>query len=290
MSLRSLWNGCLRCSLVTIPIRLYAAVEADHTPRFHQLHQTDQGRIGHDKKCRSCGDPVSAQEIVKGFEYGPDQYVVITTEDLQQLRLKSTKTIDLEHFVPADQVPATLFDQPYFIGPHGEPAAHAYRLLATALKERGQMGVGKVVLREREDLVFISPHQDGLILYKARYPQRLRDFADVPHLTPGPVPPEELELATRLVDARTTQLDQLDLHETYQQALQELIEAKLQGQPLIAVAPDTSPVLDLMSALENSLAQTPAAKKTKAARKTTRRKKAAPKKVALKKAAPKRAA
>ncbi|MFH1568828.1 MAG: Ku protein [Gemmatimonadota bacterium] len=257
MSLRPLWSGYLRCSLVTVPIRLYAAVDADAAPHAHQLHQLDHGRIGYDKKCRTCGAGVDADQIVSGYEYGPDQHVVLAPEELQQLRLPSARVIDLVHFVPADQVPPALFDTPYYLGPHGPVAAPAYALLAAALAQSGHLGVGKLALREREDLAFLSPYEDGLILYKARFPQRLRAFAEVPHRTTDPIPAEGLPLARRLIEARRTALDQITLRDTYPQALRELIEAKLQGQLPTASEAPTPPVLDLMTALEQSLAQLP---------------------------------
>ena len=151
--MRSIWKGHIQFSLVTIPIRIYNAVDTTETIRFNQLHKEDNGPVGYDKKCKKCGKALPAEEIVKGYQFEPEQYVIVTADDLEKIKLKSTKVIEIEGFIGSDQVHPTLYESPYFAGPDGVVAAKTYALLAEALQASGKVGVGKVVLREREEVV-----------------------------------------------------------------------------------------------------------------------------------------
>ena len=164
MAMSTVWKGYLRCSMVTIPIRLYNAVDSSTRIHFNQLHIKDHGRVGYDKVCKSCGEVLPPQEIIKGYEFAPEQYVTVTAEDLKQLRLKSTRVLEIEGFVEANEIDATLYDTPYFAGPDGEVATKGYALLAKALASSHKLGVGKLVLREREDMVLVGPREGGLMM------------------------------------------------------------------------------------------------------------------------------
>ena len=255
MTMRSIWRGYLRFSLVTIPIRLYNAVDSGTTIRFNQLHTKDHGRVGYDKHCKSCGDALRPEDIVKGYEYAPDEYVLVTGDDLKALRLKSTRVLEIEGFVPASEIHQTQFDTPYFVGPDGEVAGKGYALLTEALKKSRRMGVGKLVLRDREDMVLIGQHKGGLMLYKVRYPEVMRDIGEVPRFGGYEVLGEELQLAQRLIDAMATSLGKVELKDTYQEAVREMIEAKVEGREGVTVAEEVKPVIDLMVALKDSIAQ-----------------------------------
>ena len=276
--MRSLWKGHIRFSMVTIPIRLYNAVDSGATVSFNQLHKEDNGRVGYDKKCKSCGEALSNKDIVKGYEYSPDEYVVIEDDDLQKLKLKSTKIIEIEGFVDADEVHETLYDTPYYAGPDGDVAVKVYALLSEALKASGKLGVGKVVLRDREDMVLIGHHERGLVIYKLRYPQRVRQIGEVPGIDESEVSAEELKLAQSLVDSMSTSLEDLELKDTYSDAVKDLINAKVEGKEIVVAAEEVKPVVDIMSALKDSIEQAKAEKKPM--------KRAAGEKAAAKKKAP----
>ena len=261
MTLRSIWKGYLRFSMVTIPIRLYNAVDSGATIRFNQLHTADHGRVGYDKTCKSCGHTLRAEDVVKGYEYAPDEYVIVTQDDLKTLRLKSTRVLEIEGFVEADQVHQTLFDTPYFAGPDGEVAGKGYALLTEALTSSGKMGVGKIVMRDREDMVLVGPHESGLMLYKVRYPQVIRDIGEVPDLGQDDVEAQELQLARQVIDVMSTSLGQIELKDTYHEAVKELIAAKVAGKEVVSVAEEVRPVIDIMAALRDSIAQAKQAKK-----------------------------
>ena len=285
--MRSIWKGHIRFSMVTIPIRLYGAVDSAASISFNQLHREDNGRVGYDKKCKSCGDSLSNKEIVKGFEYAPDEYAIVEDEDFQKLKLKSTKIIEIEGFVEADEIHQTLYDTPYFAGPDGEVAVKVYSLLSEALKASGKLGVGKVVMRDREDMVLIGHHSGGLIIYKLRYPQFIRNIEEVPDLGAAEVAKEELKLAQSLVDSMTAKLEDLELKDTYHEAVREMIDAKVEGKEIVTVAEEVKPVVDIMSALKESIEQ--AKDEKKPMKRASGEKKAAAKKAPKKKAAAKKA-
>src|ERR1044072_219791 len=172
----------MRFSVVTIPIRIYNAVDTEETIRFNQLHKEDNGPVGYEKKCKKCGKALTADEIVKGYQAEPEQYVMVSPEDLEKIKPKSTKVIEIEGFIDASEVHPTLYESPYFAGPDGPVAAKTYSLLTQALKASGKVGVGKVVLRDREEVVMIAPLEGGLVLHKLRNPSELRKMEGVPQL------------------------------------------------------------------------------------------------------------
>ena len=148
--MRTIWKGHIRFSLVTIPVRIFNAIETSEKISFKQLHREDNGAIYYDKRCKKCDEAVKNEDIVKGFQYEPDQFVIIESEDLEKEKLNSTKIIEIEGFVDAGEVHPTLYDTPYFAGPDGEVASKAYALLCETLKKTNKIGVGRVVLRDRE--------------------------------------------------------------------------------------------------------------------------------------------
>ena len=269
--MRSIWKGYLRFSLVTIPIRVYNAVDTTQRIRFTQLHVADNGRVHYDKRCSACGEAVRNEDIRKGYEYEPGRYVVVEASDLENIKLTSTKIIDIEGFVDADDTPTTLYDAPYLVGPDGPVAARSYSLLSEALRQTGKLGVGRVVLRDREDAVLVGAHEGGIILYKIRYPGSVRRIADVPQIQHPAPDSDQLELATQLIQSLTMPLDKIPLEDRYQAALKDLIAAKLDGKAVVA-APEQAPqVIDIMEALKASIQRT----QPKKAKRNARRKKAA---------------
>ncbi|HEV2394679.1 MAG TPA: Ku protein [Verrucomicrobiae bacterium] len=259
--MRSIWKGHIRFSLVTIPIRIYNAVDTEETIRFNQLHKEDNGAVGYDKKCKKCGKTLTTEEIVKGYQFEPEQYVIVSPEDLEKIKLKSTKVIEIAGFIDAGEVHPTLYDAPYFAGPDGPVAAKTYSLLTEALKASGKVGIGKVVLRDREEVVMISPLDGGLVLYKLRNPQELRKMESVPQIEQKEVNKDELKLSVSLVESMASSLKELDLTDHYRDALREMLEAKIAGKQVISVAEEEKPVVDIMTALRQSIERTKAQKK-----------------------------
>ena len=259
--MKSMWKGHIRFSLVTIPIRIYSAVNSQETIRFNQLHKEDNGPVGYDKKCKKCGKVLTAEDIVKGYEFEPEQYVIIPAEDLNNIKLKSTKVIEIEGFIDSSQVHPTLYDAPYFAGPDGPVAVKTYSLLTEALQTSGKVGVGKVVMRDREEVVLIAPLEGGIVLYKLRNPQEIRKMAEVPQLERVQVNKNELKLSLTLVESMAANLDKLDLTDRYRDALRELIDSKIAGKQVVTVPEEAKPVVDIMTALRQSIDATKAQKK-----------------------------
>lgn len=261
--LRSIWKGHIRFSLVTIPIRIYNAVDTANTVRFNQLHKECSGRVGYDKRCKKCNKVVGNDDIVKGYQYEPDQYVVFEKDDIEKVKLKSTKVIEIEGFVDAGEIHPTLFESPYFAGPDGEVAAKTYALLGAALKDSGKMGIGKVVLRDREDVVAIAPYEGGILLHRLRYPEEIRSIHNVPLVdNKSKTEKEELKLAKSLVGSMATTLDKIDIKDRYHGALHDMIQAKVEGKEVITVEEEEDkPVVDIMTALKKSIDQAKSKKK-----------------------------
>ena len=259
--MRSIWKGHIRFSLVTIPVRIYNAVDTEETIRFNQLHKDDNGAVGYEKKCKKCGKALTSEEIVKGYEFEPEQYVIVSPEDLAKIKLKSTKVIEIEGFIDAKEVHPSLYESPYFAGPDGMVAAKTYSLLTQALKASGKVGIGKVVLRDREEVVMVGPMDGGIVLYRLRNPQELRKMEDVPQIEKKEVNKDELKLSISLVESMASSLKEMDLTDRYRDALRELIEAKVAGKEVVQVAEEEKPVVDIMSALKQSIEQAKAKKK-----------------------------
>lgn len=254
--MRSIWKGHIRFSLVTIPVRVYNALETSQKVQFNQLHKEDGGPIGYDKRCKKCKQVVTNEEIMKGYPYEPEKWVVVDQEDFEKVRLKTTRIIEIDGFVDASEVHPTLYDSPYYVGPDGEVSSKAYALLRETLKETGKVGIGKVVLRDREDVVVVAPHKEGLVLYKLRYPQEVRNIHKVPQLDGGPALDDAaLKLARSLVETMATSLSQIEMKDRYSDALREIIEAKIEGKEVVGYVEEEEPIVDIMTALKQSIDQ-----------------------------------
>jgi DNA end-binding protein Ku len=259
--MRAIWKGHIRFSLVTIPIRVYGAIDSAQNISFNQLHKDCNGMIGYQKKCKKCGEVLKKEEIIKGYQYEPEQFVIVEQSDFEKLKLKSTKAIDIEGFVDAEEVHSTLFDTPYFVGPDGEVAAKPYALLCNTLKKTGKMGIGRVVLRDREDVVLIAPEKNGIMFYKLRYPDEIRDITKVPDLSEDEPSAEELKLAETLVASMNKKLKEIELKDRYGDALREVINAKIEGREIVTLEEEEKEVVDIMTALKASIEQAKSEKK-----------------------------
>src|SRR5574338_1455167 len=208
--MRSMWRGTIRFSLVSIPIKIYSAIESSAKIQFNQLHRDDFGAIGYDKRCKKCGEVVTNDQITKGYQYEPDRYAIVEPDDIAKIKIKTTKAVDIVGFVDREEIPSTFYDAPYFAGPDGAVSEKPYALLREVMKQTGKIAVGKVVLRDREDLVAVFPLEDGLVLQKLHYPHELRKMGDVPDvenvqkLDADKLNKNELKLATTLVQEMAT--------------------------------------------------------------------------------------
>jgi DNA end-binding protein Ku len=254
--MRSIWKGHIRFLLVAIPVRIYNAIETSEKISFNQLHREDYGPIGYDKRCKKCSQVVTNDQITKGFQYESDRYAIVEPEDIAKIKIKTTKAVDIIGFVDASEIPTTFFDSPYYAGPDGPVAEKPYALLREVMKQTGKIGVGKVVLRDREDLVALFPHEKGLVLQKLHYPHELRNMDSVPELDGAQkLDKNELKLATTLVEQMATSLGEIDTVDNYHEALKKLIDSKIKGKKTVEFEVEELPRLDIMSALKKSLQQ-----------------------------------
>lgn len=259
--MRSIWKGHIQFSLVTIPVRIYNAVETGETIKFNQLHKEDNGAVGYDKKCKKCGKVLASEDIVKGYQFEPEQYVIVSNEDMEKIKLKSTKVIEIEGFIDASEIHPTLYESPYFAGPDGPVAAKTYSLLVQALQASRKVGIGKVVLRDREEVVLIAPMDGAVVLYKLRSPEELRKTSDVPQLEKIEANKDQLKLSISLVESMASKLEDMDLKDRYRDALREMIEAKIAGKQVVSAPEQEQPVMDITTALRQSIERTKAQKK-----------------------------
>lgn len=254
--MRAIWKGHIRFSLVTIPVRIYNAIDSAQTISFNLLSRKDHNPVSYEKKDKVTGEVLKTQDIIKGYQYEPGQYVIIEQEDIDKIKLKSTRIIDIEGFVQSEEVHSALFESPYFIGPDGDVAAKSYALLCDTLKQVNRVGVGRVVLRDRETIVLLSPHENGLMLHRLRYPDEVRRIQEVPNiLEGGKAEKEQLKLAKTLVDSMTRQFVDIEMKDHYTEALKNMIQAKIEGKEIISIVEEEPEVVDIMTALKESIEQ-----------------------------------
>ena len=251
--MRAIWRGHIQFSLVTIPVRIYNAIDSSETISFNLLTKDGHNPVGYEKKDKVTGKTLKNDDIVKGFQYEPGQYVIIEEEDFSKVKLKSEKVIEIQGFVDASEVPATLFEAPYYIGPDGDVAAKTYGLLSETLKQSNMLGVGKVVLRDREIPLLLAPYDKGIVMYRLRYPHEVRNINEVPMLSQVKADKDQLKLAKTLVDSMTVRFADIEMKDHYTEALKEIIDAKVAGREVVMVAEEAPEVVDIMTALKASI-------------------------------------
>ncbi|MEW6225926.1 MAG: Ku protein [Chloroflexota bacterium] len=255
---RSMWKGAIQFGLVTIPVKLYTATESDYAIRFNMLHESDLSRIHMKIWCPEDEKVISRGETVKGYEYSPDQYVVITDEDLEKVPLKTVRSIEIEQFAPRDEATAEharFTRQAYYIEPD-KIGRKAFYLLRQVLAERELTAICKVVIRDREALASIDPFEDTMVLTTLHWPDEIRSTKDLD------LPAEEFEfkdaelkMAEQLVEAMTGEFDPSRYKDEYREALLKVIEAKVEGVEIAEPEPveESASIVDLMKLLEASV-------------------------------------
>jgi DNA end-binding protein Ku len=251
--MRAIWKGHIQFSLVTIPIRIYNAIDSGQTISFNLLSKEGHNPVSYEKKDKVTGETLRTEDIVKGYQYEPGQYVIIDPEDFDKVKLKSERIIEIQGFVDTKEVHPTLYETPYYVGPDGDMAAKTYGLLSQTLKETGRIAVGKVVLRDRETPVLITPHESGMVMYRLRYPQEVRSIREVPQLMEVKTDKEQLKLAKTLVDSMTTKFSNIEMKDHYYDALKAIIDAKIQGKEIVSIEEEAPKVVDIMTALKASI-------------------------------------
>jgi len=254
---RSIWSGAISFGLVNVPVKLYSAV-SPKTVRFHQLHEADGARIRQKRVCSADGEEVAYDEIVKGYEIGPDRYVIVTPDELEALDPEATRTIDIEDFVDLADIDPIYFDHPYYLAPN-TGAAKSYRLLLDAMEAAGKVGIARVVLRSKQQLCAIRPSDGVLVMSTMNYGDEVNSPDSLDELDAAAevaANERELKMAGQLIASLATEWDPGRYRDEYRERVLGLVERKAAGEE-IAVAPaaeEPKAVPDLMAALEASLA------------------------------------
>ena len=272
--MRTMWKGAISFGLVSIPVRVFPATE-EKSVRFNQLHAKDHGRIKYQRVCAKCGEEVPYQDIVRGFEYEKDRYVVLEEEELDSVPVESSRTIDIDQFVDITEIDPIYFQKAYYLIPE-EAGVKAYALMREALADNSKVGIAKVAFREKEHLATIRVSNNVIVLETMYWPDEIRKAAFEELDKEVKVRPQEVQMARSLIENLTDEWDPDKYADEYREALLKLIEKKVAGEEIEYVAPpeEAPKVVDLMDALRASVEAT---KKEKAAEKPARKKAAASK-------------
>src|ERR671917_1533758 len=268
MAPRSNWKGFLKLSLVSCPVQLFPATTSKERVAFHMLNRETGNRLR-----RRLVDPDTNEEVdnadqVKGYQVAKNEYIVVEDEEIESVAIESTHTIDIEAFVPRDEIDETYIDTPYYLAPDGKMGEEAFAVIREAMKEKDVVGIGRVVLYRRERPIMLQPRGKGLVATTLRYAYEVRDDADFfEDIGDVEVPEEMLDLATHIIDRKMSRFDPKKFEDRYQEALLEVIKAKQQHRPITQATPPPRPtnVVSLMDALRKSIS----AEKAEAANDTT---------------------
>jgi DNA end-binding protein Ku len=302
--MRAIWKGAVSFGLVSIAVRLYSATE-EKDIRFHQVHREDGGRIRYKRVCSVDGEEVNYDDIAKGYDIGGGEMVILTDEDFAELPLSTSRSIEVLEFVPAEQVDPILYNKAYYLEPEGQ-ATKPYILLREALTDSDRVAIVKVALRQREQLATLRVREGVLVLNTMLWPDEVRtpDFGFLDEDVS--LRPPEVAMAGSLVDSMAGEFDPDEYTDNYREALQEVIDAKVEGREVVAPEePEAAPAaaVDLMAALKASVERAKAARgeapakeakptpisSAKSAKSAKAAKTAAAKKAPAKKAAPEKA-
>jgi DNA end-binding protein Ku len=253
----TIWKGAITFGLVNIPVELRPAVRTDRLS-FRMLHGEDMAPVKYERVCSADGEPVPWSEIVKGYEYSKGKFVVMTPEDFEQAKLEKSKTIDILDFAKDEEIDPRFFDTPYYLLPT-KGGEKAYALLREAIRRCGTVGIGKIIVREKQHLAGIKVVGEALVLETMRFADELVGAEELSFPSTDVVRPQELEMAEQLVSNLAEPFDPKKYTDDYRTNLMRIIKAKMKGKKATLEEPDEGPadpkVIDLMSRLRASLEQ-----------------------------------
>jgi DNA end-binding protein Ku len=255
---RAIWSGSISFGLLNVPVKLYSAVSKKNVS-FRELRQEDGSRIRHKRVAEADDEEVPYEEIVKGYEISPEQYVVLTRDELEELNPKKTRAIEIQDFVDLDEIDPIYFDHPYYLGPD-KGAEKAYALLVKAMADSNKVAVARFVLRNKENLAAIRPMGKVLTMATMRFADEVVSTKEIEEVVSenGETPKkQELEMAKQLIDSLAGDFDPTKYEDEYRNELLDLIERKAKGEKIVSAVseePEPTKAPDLMAALEESLA------------------------------------
>jgi DNA end-binding protein Ku len=270
---RAYWKGYLKLSLVSCPIALYPATSEREKISFHQINKNTGNRIKYRKVDAETGDEIETADIIKGYEVGKGLYLEVNPEELEAIALESKRTIEIDEFVPKDQIDQLYLNNPYYLVPDGDVGAEAFAVIREAINKAGMVAIGKVVFTSREHIIALEARGKGLLGVTLRYPYEVRNeeeyFDDIPE---PKITKDMLDLATHIVETKTSDFDPKKFEDQYEDALKELLKRKQHGEK-IEVPKERKPanVVNLMEALRQSIAAESGARSKPAARSVQQR-------------------
>jgi DNA end-binding protein Ku len=253
---RAYWKGYLKLSLVSCPIALYPASSEREKISFHQINKNTGNRVKYRKVDAETGDEVESSDIIKGYEVGKGQYLEVNPEELEAIALESKRTIEIDEFVPKDQIDQLYLNNPYYLVPDGDVGAEAFAVIREAINKQGMVAIGKVVFTSREHIIALEARGKGLLGVTLRYPYEVRNeqeyFDDIPE---AKITKDMLDLATHIVETKTSEFDPKKFQDQYEDAVKELLKKK-QHSEKIEIPKEGKPanVVNLMEALRRSIA------------------------------------
>ncbi|WIM11096.1 Ku protein [Enhydrobacter sp.] len=254
-ALRPTWEGHLRLSLVTCPVALYTAIERRADIHFNLINPKTHNRIHMQTVDAGTGKPVDRSELVRGFPVAKNKYVLLDKEELDAVKLESTRIVDIEHFVDADQIDRIYWDEPYYLAPSGKTGIEAFAVIRAAMEKQNKVALGRLVLHQRERVCALEPREGGILLTTLRTHDEIRSSDAVFDRSLPRPDTRMLEIAEKIIEQQEAPFDPTEFRDRYEEALRDLIERKKKGEPLVAAEPEEpeGKVVDLMEALRQSL-------------------------------------
>lgn len=255
MAARPSWQGHLKLSLVTCPVALYNAVSPRGEIRFNLINPDTGNRIRMQTLDAGTDEPVERKDLVKGYEISKGEYITLTQDEIDSVRLESTKTIDIESFVPAEDIDRLYWDNPYYLVPDGKMAAEPYAVIRAAMEKSGQVALGRLVMSQRERLVALEPRDNGIVATMLRTKDEVRAasqfFDDIPNVKADA---DMVAIAEKIIGQKEQDFDPDEFDDRYEDALKDLIARKQKGHKITRIEePKDTNVIDLMGALRASL-------------------------------------
>ncbi|HZS53599.1 MAG TPA: Ku protein [Bryobacteraceae bacterium] len=250
----TVWKGYLTFGLVSFPIRLFAAARPEPV-HFHLLHKKDLSRVKEVMYCVKEDEPLDRSEIVKGYEYEKNRYVVVEPEELEKVAPPTATAMEILQFVKMEEIDPIFFEKSYYVGPE-ESVSRPYSLLLEAMKETKYDAVAKVAMHGREHIVILRPAEKGIVLHTMYFVDELHRGKEAPAPKQAKFDKKELELAKKLIDTLAGPFHPEQYHDEYKKNVEKLIDSKRKGRKVTPISqPKSAPVIDLMQALQKSLAK-----------------------------------
>ena len=255
MAPRAYWKGYLKLSLVSCPIALFPATSEREKISFHQLNKETGHRIKYRKVDAQTGEEVESAGIIKGYEVGKGEYIELDPEELEAVAIESKRTIDIDEFVPKDEIDELYLNSPYYIAPDGEVGQQAFAVIREAIRKQGMVAIGKVVFTSREHIIALEARGKGLFGITLRYPYEVRKEADYFDDIPDEkIPKDMLDLAAHIVETKAGHFDPSKFDDRYEDALKDLLKKKQEGKPIERPERrEPTNVVNLMEALRRSV-------------------------------------